>query len=258
MGVASDLQVAELRWAAAQGATVVRYATSERNEGSHRLGARDNIELLVAYRNYWWSPEAGDPREPSAFDPEVRATSTALRGRVLDALAAEGSVAGAADADRLWESLSGSDSFRVAQRLYEPRPWAMGELTAQRFQRHVERGEVINFAERAHAILLREQLAGEDSSLRLALILGNPEGVVDFVGRLREIAGSTVRFRLPVADELAAIAGDKLIRMGYQLGESQLHILGRPIDGDHPIPDVDPTKLTVADEPAAVIEPLVY
>ena len=254
MEVAADLQVAELHWTAAQGANVIRYATSARNEGSHRLGARDGIKLLVPYHNFWWSPDAGDPHDPSAFDPAVQAQATALRVRVLDALAADGHILAAADADRRWLSVVGSDSFQVAERLYEPRPWALGELTPQRFRRHVERGEVIA-SQRATAILLREQLAGEDSSLRLALLLGNANYVVEMVGRLRDIAGTTVRFRLPVAEELAAIAGNQLLGMGYQLGESQLHVLGRPIDAVHPVPEIDPTRLILADPPQPIIKP---
>jgi len=44
MGVATDLQVAELHWLAANRTAVTRYATSQRNEGSHRLGARHVAE----------------------------------------------------------------------------------------------------------------------------------------------------------------------------------------------------------------------
>ena len=193
MDVAADLQVAELGWAAAQGANVIRYATSEHNEGSHRLGARHGIELLFEYRNYWWSHDPdNDPDEPSAFDPAVRAEATALRKRVLAALAADDRVAAAGDTDRLWEIVGGDAGFQAAQRLYEPRPWALGELTAQRFRQHVERGEVIVFDDRAIAILLREQLAGEDSSLRLALLIGEVDGVVELLERLREDRKSVV------------------------------------------------------------------
>src|SRR5687767_12400318 len=67
MDVATDLQVAELAWAAAQNATVLRYATSARNEASHRLGARHGIEMLVALRGYLWSQNPDEePDEPSA------------------------------------------------------------------------------------------------------------------------------------------------------------------------------------------------
>jgi hypothetical protein len=256
MDVASDLQVAELQWAAAQGANVIRYATSARNEGSHRLGARHGIELLFGYRNYWWSPDPdNDPDDPSAFDPEVRVSTTALRGRVLDALAAEGSVATAADTDRLWQVISGDAGFLAAQRLYEPRPWALGELTAARLARHIERGEVITNGDRAVAILLREQHAGEDSALRLALLVGQPQTVVNLVEGLRAIAGRTVRFRMPEDSPGATQMHDELIAAGYRSPDFRLHILGRPIDGSHPIPEVDPARVVLSDKPEPSLQP---
>lgn len=257
MEVASDLQVAELLWVAGQGATVLRYATSARNEGSHRLGARDGIELLIAYRNYWWSPDTNvDPHEPSGFDAAIRDAATALCKRVLDALAAQGSVAKTADTERLWALLSADASFNAAQRLYEPRPWALGELTAQRFARHVERGEAISLDDRAVAILLREQLAGEDSALRLALLAGAADEVIGLVDQVRAIVGKTFRFRLPLDSVLDAAVYDRLIGAGYRCGDWGLHILGRPMDSAHPLPQVDPRRLVLADEPRKILEPI--
>ncbi len=257
MEVASDLQVAELLWVAAQGATVLRYATSARNEGSHRLGARDGIELQFAYRNYWWSPDTdGDPHEPSGFDAAIRDAATALRVRVLAALAAQGRVAQAADANRLWALLTADASFNAAQRLYEPRPWALGELTQRRFARHVERGEVITLGGRAVAILLREQLAGEDSSLRLALLAGEPDEVVGLVDEIRAIERRTIRFRLPLDSELDQAVQDPLIGAGYRSGDWGLHILGRPMDDAHQLPAVDPKRLVLADEPRKILKPI--
>jgi GNAT superfamily N-acetyltransferase len=254
--IASDLQVAELHWSAAQGANVIRYATSARNEGSHRLGARDGLELLVAYRNYSWSPDPDhDPHEPSAFDDAVRAQATALRGRVLDTLAAAGRVAAPADAGRLWRVVSGDAGFVAGQQLYEPRPWALGELTAERFARHVERGEVINFGDRAVAILLREQLAGEDSSLRLSLLVGEVDGSFNLVEQIREAAGQTVRLRLPEDGPLSQDLHDRLLAAGYRSPDFKLHVLGRPIDDMHPIPALDPARVVLADQPAAIIQP---
>jgi GNAT superfamily N-acetyltransferase len=259
LDIASDLQVAELQWAVAQRASVIRYATSARNEGSHRLGARHGIELLFGLRNYWWSPDPdNEPDDPSAFNREVRAAATALRGRVLDALAADGHVATAADADRLWSSVSSDAGFNAAQRLYEPRPWALGELTAERFARHVERGEVVAEGDRAVAILSREQFAGEDSSLRLALLTGDPGSVVALVERLRTAAAKTVRFRLAEDSPLAHDTHERLIAAGYRSPDFKLHILGRPIDEDHPIPDVDPARVVLADEPVPIVEPLAF
>ncbi|MEP7360843.1 MAG: hypothetical protein ABI744_04610 [Chloroflexota bacterium] len=254
--VASDLQVAELLWVAAQRATVVRYATSARNEGSHRLGARNDITPLCAYRNYLWSPNTdGDPHDPSGFDAAVRAEVTAVRGRVLDAFAADGRVAAVADSERLWTFLSDEASFNAAQRLYEPRPWALCELTADRFARHVERGEVITIDGRAVAILLREQLVGEDSSLRPALLVGDVEGTFELLERTRELAGRTFRFRLPLDSALDLAGHDRLIAAGYHSSDWALHILGRLMDGAHPLPDIDAKRLILADEPQPILEP---
>lgn len=261
--IASDLQVAELQWAAAQGATVIRYATSARNEGSHRLGARHGIELLFGLRNYWWSPELdndpdADPDDPSAFDPDVREAATALRGRVLDALAMGGHVATVADTDQLWQFAADDAGFAAGHHLYEPRPWALGELTVERFARHVERGEVLTDGSRAVAILTRQQSAGEDSSLRLALVVGEPEGVVNVVDRLRTAAGRTLRFRLPEEGPHAQDMHDRLIAAGYRSPDFKLHVLGRPIDREHPIPPVDPARVDLADEPGPIVEPLTF
>lgn len=257
MEVAADLQVAELHWSAALGASVIRYATSARNEGSHRLGARHGVDLLFAYRNYWWSLDEGDPHDPSAFDAAVRASASVLRGQVLDALAGQGRVATTADTSRLWAVISADAGFSAAQRLYEPRPWALGELSAERFARHVERTEVITFDDRAVAILLRDQLAGEDSSLRLALLVGAIDGMLDLVAAVRAAAGDgTLRFRLAEAEPITANTHDQLTAAGYRSGEWSLHILGRPISADQPIPDVDPKRLVLADEPRTIVEPL--
>ncbi len=262
MEVAADLQVAELHWSAALGASVIRYATSARNEGSHRLGARHGLDLLLAYCNYWWSPLGDeDPHDPSAFDAEVRAASSAMRERVLDRLAAEGLIAPVGETHVLWDILRSSPDFIAAQRLYEPRPWALGELTAERFERHVERGEVISMSDGAGAtaILLREQLAGEDSSLRLALLVGEIEPALRLVGAVKTAAGKrTLRFRLPESQPITANTHDRLTAAGYNSGEWSLHILGREIDADHPLPDVDADRVVLAEEPANVVEPLSF
>lgn len=261
MDIATDMQVAEMAWAAAQGATVVRYGTGARNEASHRLGARHGFELLFDYRGYLWTldPDIG-LREPSAFDPAIRAASSAVRQELLTGLAAGGMIAAAADAAQLWSRLSVDPTFVAGKRLYEARPWAMGELTEAGFVRHVARGEVI--VERrpsdtgwALAIVLREQQPGEDSSLRLALLAGNAGAAIDLVERVRAMAGRTLRFRLPDASPLRAAAHDALLAAGYQSPDWTLHLLGRPIDAAHPIPPLAPAALLMEEEPAALIKP---
>jgi hypothetical protein len=260
MEVATDLQVAELHWAAAQNATVLRYATGARNEASHRLGARHGIELLLALRNYWWSADPGKtPDDPSAYDPTVRAAATALRGKVLDGFAAEGRIARPEDAARWWSKLAADATFEAGLRLYEPRPWGMAELTAERFNRHVERGEVIVFGDSdrnwALAILLREQQAGEDSSLRLSLLSGAIKPVIELLERARTLCGKTMRFRLPEECALRTSGHEQLLAAGYHASDWTLHLLGRPLDADHPIPDVDPARLILAEPPGPILEP---
>ncbi len=60
--VATALQEACLYWAAAQGATVVRYLTGESNEGSHRLGVRHGFRMLQPWRGFS-VPDEPDPEE---------------------------------------------------------------------------------------------------------------------------------------------------------------------------------------------------
>jgi hypothetical protein len=149
--------------------------------------------------------------------------------------------------------------FTNTPALYEPRPWAMGELTGDRFMRHVEREEVIGFDEDAVAILLREQLAGEDSSLRLAYLDGPPDAVVDLLDRIVAASrGNTLRFRLQEGSDPADESHQALMARGYQVGEWPLHILGRPIDDQDPLPWVDPNAVVLADEPRPVITPLTF
>ena len=264
MDVATDMQVAELHWAAAQGANVVRYATSARNEASHRLGARHGFELLFSYRGYWWTDDPSDAgRDPSAFDPAVRAAATEARRSLLAGMAAAGMVASPGDTAVLWHRLHADATFACGHRLYEPRPWAMGELTGAAFACHVERGEVLVAGARAGAsdtdwalaILLREQQAGEDSSLRLAIVAGAPRRVVELAEAARAISGQTLKFRVPEDSPLRTGGHDLLAAAGYRTSDWTLSMLGRPIDRTHPIPEVDTATLTLADAPASVIRP---
>ena len=258
LDIATDMQVAELHWAAAQDATVTRYATGARNEASHRLGARHGFELLFAYRGYWWSPDAdSDAREPSAFDPAIRAAATERRAQLLDGLGGLGWLARPTEVGTLWASLSDDATFLAGQRLYEPRPWAMGELTAAAFARHVERGEVIVAGRPsgatgdgwALAILLREQLPGEDSSLRLALLVGDAPRVLELVEQARALAGQTLRFRIPDESPLRTSGHERLLAAGYQSPDWKLHLLGRPMGSAYPIPRLDPARVVLGDRP---------
>ena len=132
MDVATDLQVAELQWAAANGANVVRYATSAANEGSHRLGARGGLEHIVSFLGVSWGPE---DEGQSGFEPETQQASQRQRRAVLKRLAAEGAVPGEDMTDRMWRGVSSDVSFSAGDMLYEPRPWALEELTRAEVQR---------------------------------------------------------------------------------------------------------------------------
>ncbi len=258
MDVATDFQTAELHWATAFGATVVRYATGERNEGSHRLGARHGFTQLAVFANWWWTvdPES-DPDLPSSFRADVREEATRRRQGLLARMAADGWMAEPADTDELWQALSADPTFLAGARLYEPRAWAMQELTRAAFERHVQRGEVLlngspgqdGSGRWALAIVLREQSPAEDSSLRLALLAGNSVRALQLAQRTRELAYEMIRFRVPLDAPLTADNETDWPSWGFHRAEFRLHILGRPLDPSHPPPALDPARLELSDLP---------
>ena len=264
MGVASDLQVAELQWVAAQGAHVVRYATSWRNEASHRLGARDGIETVARFRSWWWSAtgEADtDEDEPSAFDPEVRAAATALRRRALAGARSAGLVASAErdDVAGLWRRLASDPTFAAGQRLYEARSWAFGELTQDLFHRHVERGEVLvgrHDSSWALAILVGEQFPSEDSALRFSLLVGDGRGAAALADEVRQSVGETVRFRVPVDAPMIRGHEHDFAGAGFVItcGLGTSHP-GAELDSGPPIPPVEADRLVLLDPPQRLATP---
>ena len=66
-GVGTALTAAALRWGLAQGATVARYATGARNEGSHRLATAFGFATLAGWRTYA-EPEQGDVDDAGAAE----------------------------------------------------------------------------------------------------------------------------------------------------------------------------------------------
>jgi GNAT superfamily N-acetyltransferase len=251
LDVATDLQVAELRWAAEHGAKVVRYATSSRNEASHRLGARHGFELLTALRTWWWTdPALGDPDadghdddEESGFDDDARAEATARRQRALARLADRGLVA-SADRSDLWPLVAADPTFLAGRRLYESRPWALALLDEDRFRDHLAAGEVVfgNSGEAgwALAIFEREAQPSEDLSLHLSLFVGHGAAALELANQLQPAVDGSIRFRLPDPDPpLLDGHADAFANAGFRAREWTLHILGRPIDADHPPPEPD-------------------
>jgi GNAT superfamily N-acetyltransferase len=255
MDVATDLQVAELQWAAARGVRVVRYATGERNDASHRLGARHGFELLTALRTYAWTAGAvagaqRPERGPSGFELEVRKAASARRAALLARLRGQGSVAAADGARQLWASLVDDPTFMAGARLYEPRSWALQELTSDLFTRHLAAGEVLVAgdprARWALAVLPREARPAEDVSLHLALLAGDGELAIELAGLVRRVAQEPIRFRLPDPAPLLAAGVERLIgEEGFVPREWVLHLLARAIDEQHPPPEPDPARLVV-------------
>ena len=260
MDVATDLQVAELLWAAAQGATVVRYATSARNEGSHRLGARGDFEMLASLLGTSWNPPGNggsDHDHGSGFLPEVQADSRRRRRALLAALASEGQLASVERTQMLWSMLSSDPSFNAAARLYEPRPWALEELTEAKFADHVRRGELIvrDQGGPALAILVADVPPAEDSAIRLAVVGGAPRAAFELVEEARRLATESIRFRYADGAPLVADVEQLYRDAGYEFPEWALHILTRPIDAEHQVPTVNAAALVLEEPPEEIVVP---
>lgn len=256
MDVATDLQVAELQWAEANGARVVRYATSAANEGSHRLGARGGLEHIVSFLGVSWGQEESDD---SGFEPEAQARAQEQRASVLSRLAAAGIVAAEDLAERMWRGVRSDVSFSAGMMLYEPRPWALEELTEQKFRDHVIRGEVLHGSDdygKAVAILVKDVAPAEDATLRLALVTGVPQTAFNLVEQVRHAAeGAGLRFRYAEGARVVNDVRQSYLDAGYELSDWAMHILAREIDAQHPVLRVDPNALVLQDSPDAVITP---
>jgi GNAT superfamily N-acetyltransferase len=265
MGVASDMQVAELRWAAASGARIVRYATGERNEASHRLGGRHGFALCHAFRN-WHSHAAQAPfdddnddedADASGFDETARAAASRQRERLLDQLAADGLIAAPADGDRLWQRLQADPTFSAAGHLCEQRGWALQLLTRTMFDEHLARTELVLTEDDGWGLVLlrREAPPAEDVDLHLGLVAGDGRAVLRLVDHLHRLAGARVRFWLPDPD-LALLRGleEDFAGARFHGRPWTLHILCRPLDDPLlPLPDPAwPAGLVLDDEPAAL------
>ena len=132
MDVASDLQVAELHWAAAQGVDVVRYATGSDNEGSHRLGARDGFELIAEFQLAGAQRRSAtpSPTRTSAYDAGRPRGDDRKRRALLAGLSAQGVIAATHDArDALAARVARSD---LQRRRAPVRTAAVGDPGADR------------------------------------------------------------------------------------------------------------------------------
>jgi GNAT superfamily N-acetyltransferase len=271
LAVATDLQLAELRWAAASGASIVRYATGERNEASHRLGARHGFSLLVAFRLWQWQAAGPDAptqeghhdEEPSGFDDAAREQANAVRRSVLAQLTEQERIALVADGDAWWERLSRDGTFLAGQKLFEHRGWTVQQLTRTSFDAYLARGEVIVAGhptgnERwALATLLAEAPPAEDADIKLGLLVGDGAAAADLAATVQRLAGQPISFWLPDSDaSLLASGRSALGRAGFVPREWALHILARRLNAANPPPAADDqTALELADEPAPVRAP---
>ena len=187
----------------------------------------------------------------------MRAETTRKRQALLAGLSEQGVIANADDATTLWPLVSRDPTFNAAARQYEARPWAIQELTEQAFAAHLANGEVVVSGEPAEGtsdwalgILPGEQPPAEDSSLRVSMLIGDPRHAVELLERGRSLAGESLVVRVPNPSPLLDDAPEVFEAAGYRSPNWMLHLLGRPLDTNHPAPDVDPSRLVLEDAPA--------
>jgi GNAT superfamily N-acetyltransferase len=273
--VATQLQVAELTWAAAHGARTVRYATGQDNEGSHRLGARHGFERLPNLRAYRRPEpeEESDDHQPLSYE-ESRALDEAedlARLDLLAGLAAAGMTLAdddAADVERWWRRLEADPTFRAGHSLYELRPWAFQPLTRERFAAHAALRQVVARESASGAwgmfVLPRYASHAEDRRLAASATAGDAAVVVELLAEVEARAGRAVRLRFPEPIDPAAAVDPAVTEFaaafaaaGYEPADRTLHLMGRRIDADLPVPLPDaPELLELADEPRAIATPL--
>lgn len=263
--VATHLQVAELAWAAAHGARVVRYVTGEDNEGSHRLGARHGFTVVGAWRGYVASDaETTDQEQPWVSDEDDRRMlerGRAARRQLLGDLAGlelvvDASNISAATARQLWDVVDRDPTFAMGGRLYEPRPWALQALTPGRFAAHLRRGEVLEGCEApgapplAVAIVGHDAVTTEDPALHLSVLAGQPDAASTLAWMIRERAGAPVRLRLPDPHPpLVDGRPDAWARDGYPARRQTNHLLERGLDDGSSLPAADADGLVVLEDP---------
>jgi GNAT superfamily N-acetyltransferase len=248
--VATTLQVAELRWAAAQGATVIRYVTGERNEGSMRLGARHGFITLADRRSF--GPTEDDGTEPSAPAWETLHERLDERGVLVPP----------EDTDRWWAHVEQDATFAAGERLYEHRAWTLLELTRDRLRAHAAASEALAL-ERADrwAVAIRPRYSGwaEDEGVHLGIVLASQaDAAAELVAFVNGAAGLPHRVRFPDPDAplLAAGGAAAFEAIGYRPHDRVLKVLARALDADHPLPEPEgPELLTLLDEPRPMLRP---
>jgi len=236
--VATNLQVAELAWAAAHEVRVVRYTTGQDNEASHRLGARHGFVRQADRRSY-------GPRRDGGSDQASPPDASALHWL--------GGAAPAAEVARWWRLVADDPTFAAGDRLYEPRGWAFQALDADRFAAHVRRGEVA-LARDGGALVITSK--GDDEGPEVALVAGDGRSALTLLDDLRRAAGRSPRPRLPDPDPPMLRAGiaERWAADGFTAHDHTLHIMALTMDA--PVPQAEPPGvLSLADPPRPVARP---
>ncbi|HET7677877.1 MAG TPA: GNAT family N-acetyltransferase [Candidatus Limnocylindrales bacterium] len=253
--VATHLQVAELRWAAAQGARVVRYFTGRDNVGSHRLGEHHGFVRLAGRRSYGRRDEdEGPPLAPEVM-PALR-MRLAAAGLVLDPGADAGELAG------WWARLESEATFQAADGLYEARAWALATLTPARFAGHVAAGDVLTVqsgSDWALAILRPIIDWPADDRPHLALVAGSLGPLIDLLQQVEHAAGRQPRVRLPEPDPPLLLGGgaERLRAAGYPPAGWALVVYARDIEpAALPQPEAR-GLLRLGEEPRPVTRPAI-
>ena len=266
--VATQLQIAELAWAAAHDIHVVRYVTDDDNEASHRLGARHGFRVVGRLRAYVAEDDDDDPPfESDEQDRRTLAAATARRQRALDELARLGlrvaPDAGDAVVDQLWDAIDRDPSFGQANRMYESRPWTFQELTRDRFEAHLRRGDVVaevgsDGGPLAVAILEHEAVTADDPTIHLGVLAGRPEASIRLAGTIRRHVGAALRVRLPDPDPPLVGGNAGAWRdAGFPPRSYVTHLLERRVAAGTPVPEPDaPHLLEFEDRPARIAAPV--
>jgi GNAT superfamily N-acetyltransferase len=274
-GVATNLQVAELAWARAHDLRVLRYATGDANEGSLKLGAHGGFRRLRDRRTYGNAEleAAADAVKTGAPDTDAGptrpdpTTEAERRRALLATLAAEGLLlppnAPGAEIEVAWHVVAADPNFSAGDRLYELRPWALQELTAERFGAHARAGEVL-MARGGEAVAILPHVGSrysEDRHPHLAMLAGEGRAALTLLLAAQAAAqgvagGEPVTARLPdpdppmLADPAVAAAWREA---GIAPHEWSLSLLARPLPQDEPLPLAEPPgALELRDPPRRV------
>jgi GNAT superfamily N-acetyltransferase len=239
-GVATAFQAAELSWAQAQGATVVRYATGETNEASLHLGARHGFAMAGRWRalrpeepNGIAPSPAGRPKA-GATPPKTAPKTPPGRAAILERLDAAGLLArepahSGTAGSRLWERLATDPTFVAAERLYEWRAWAWQAFTRERLARHAEHGDLLFAEDGGHwalGLLAGERLSGET---RLALLGGDATAALRLIDEVTKAAARRPIVRLPDRSPLIDGLAPSLVRTGWRVADHALVLMARAL-----------------------------